>query len=52
VFGDANLDREVARIRARAIAKSYGERDFLKHHIIKYLRSIGRCIDYGEPNVG
>lgn len=48
-FGDADLDSEVARISAHAIAKSYGERDYLKCHIIKYLRSIAGLSTTANP---
>ncbi|MGO4558266.1 hypothetical protein [Mesorhizobium sp. 2RAF21] len=51
VFGDADLGSEAARTRARAIARSYGERDHLKRDIVEYLRSIGRCIDFDKPRV-
>jgi hypothetical protein len=50
VFGDADLGSEAARRRARAIARSYGERDHLKRDIIEYLRSIGRFVDYDKSS--
>ncbi|MDW9928058.1 hypothetical protein [Sinorhizobium meliloti] len=48
VVGDADLSKaeyEKIRRELEKIEDAYGERDFLKLEIVRYLRSIGRYLD-------
>ncbi|RVK29501.1 hypothetical protein [Sinorhizobium meliloti] len=50
VLGDADLFRAEHERVGRELDKieeAYGERDFLKSEIVRYLRSIGRYVDVG-----
>jgi hypothetical protein len=50
VVGDADLSpAEYERVGRELdkIEEAYGERDFLKAEIVRYLRSIGRYVDVG-----
>ncbi|MGK9337999.1 hypothetical protein [Sinorhizobium meliloti] len=50
VVGDADLspaEYERAGPELDKIEDAYGERDFLKLEIVRYLRSIGRYVDVG-----